>query len=382
MPCVDIGVVTTTRKRVRGASLVEYALVLFAIVVAGAAAFRHFGVRVSTAATQAAQCLSGGDCTSGAAGAEGGSLAAAAGAARAPESESLSPTARAILAGMEAAAAERASGTQRGTLVASNDPSIGASAPREVDPFTRVVQQSRVQGANAEIDRVFRQSIRPGGTRPGRVEIVPTEADLRRREVELDTDRTMIAWRERMRNLDERRSSGAISAEEYSSQRQALMLGQDDEAGVRARIQAQLATNQQESIGRGELEGFVRDGTVYVHGTTSEHAVVHETVHTRAHPGYRAWLGSREGAGELDEALTERFARQVTGSLRPNEALYGNLPDRLQPHVQSLGGERALRDCYFGGNCGAVDRALASRRDSSAGFMQRFGASGGDGHRH
>ncbi len=98
-----------SRLQVRGASYVEYGLLLFAIIIAGAAAVRKIGPKIASAGSETTAALTG----------EGGAGGGAGGGASEPP---LSPAGQAILQGMQQAQAERAAGAGGGTQVAQLGP--------------------------------------------------------------------------------------------------------------------------------------------------------------------------------------------------------------------------------------------------------------------
>lgn len=379
------------RSPSRAVSTVEYVVLCVSLAVACVSAYRGLGSDVKVAAEKVAECLGGGSCETGS---SGGGDGDGDDAEPEPEVPALSDNARAMLEGMQRAERARLEGNEPRVLVASGDPRIGLGQAG-VSVWNRHAQQVRFRVATDAIERRFGAHVRPGGgASPHGVVVVADQAELLRVERELDEEAMMANARTQLRRFDEERASGAISAEEHERRRLALLQGAADEDGLRELVRRALLEQQQREIGDGLLEGFYRDGTVYVLQQASEHLMRHEVIHARVHPAFNQWLADSGVPGgsqvAFNEALTEHFARQVTGTLLPDEGLYGTSPDRLREHLPALGGENAVRDCFFGGQCGAVDRALAARGQTRAGFLQTWESAPGTpprppthaGHRH
>lgn len=119
----------------------------------------------------------------------------------------------------------------------------------------------------------------------------------------------------------------------------------------------------------GNIDGFAKDGVIYINPNMYESGVAHEVLHTKRHEDFEDWLlrnADLNTAAQLDESMTEYFNAQLpTGpashpSLRGPYGAGAKVVSDLRD--QFLGGpdvgDELLRNAFFGGEVEPLTRQL------------------------
>ena len=184
------------------------------------------------------------------------------------------------------------------------------------------------------------------------------------------TERAALAkvWRE----LDQK--TLAAIARRYGSRIGAERLSQATRTPATVTDRAEFDKHLREGFpGMSEVErknvlGYYFDQRLYVNGNHVQVplTVAHERLHQLAHPRFRETLGR-----DLDEGLTERFARGIHSDLGIADAA------KVYPHEQRIVnmlsarvGEDRLASAYFKGEMTALRSHLDA--DLGSGTFQRF----------
>ena len=125
------------------------------------------------------------------------------------------------------------------------------------------------------------------------------------------------------------------------------------------------------------MTGFIDDTlpnevTGFVRASADIGTAIHEAMHLRASPVFRAKVGEN-----INEGTTELFTRMVIAYAGSNIER-GVYPDqtRAMKRIQDISGLGALAQWYFSGDRSAVEKALGPRLDQFMYWMDSKEAAG------